>query len=144
MELIKSNIFFIATSIVLLGFLLVLNRYNPKTLMMTDLIGFWEGQYKNNIINIEINEKNNCLFKFKSLKSSQQYSLNGDCFIDKSKSPYSLIISNIRELNTSLYTIIIFKDVNTFYLSEFSPKWKLRPLSISEENRIIFKKKRLT
>lgn len=140
MGLIKSNIFFIVSSIFLLGFLLVLNRHNPKTIMMTDLIGFWEGQNKNNIINLVIKEENNCLLKFKSLQSGQQYSLNGECYINKSKTPYSFIMSNIRELNTSLYTIITFRDINTFYLSEFSPKWKLRPVSISEENRIIFKK----
>lgn len=108
--------------------------------MMTDLIGFWEAQYKDNIINIEINEKNNCSFQYKSIQSSEEYRLNGECFIDQTKSPYSFIMSNIRELNTSLYSIIIFKDINTFYLSEFSPKWKLRPVSISEENSIIFKK----
>ena len=68
MGLIKSNLLFIASSIFLLGFLLVLNRHNPKTIMMTDLIGFWEAQYKDNIINIEINEKNNCSFQYKSIQ----------------------------------------------------------------------------
>ena len=83
---------------------------------------------------------NTCSLEFRDISSSEAERFNGDCSIDITKKPYSFIMKNITELNTSLYSLVTLRGNNIIHMSEFSTKWRLRPVALTHENTIIFKR----
>jgi len=114
---------------------------NPqKILSLESLNGQWIGKHKNYEIIMAIKKDNKCSLDLRIASSDKVEKFNGDCSIDITKKPYSFIIKNITELNTPLYSLVTLKDNNIIHMSEFSTKWRLRPVTLSHENTIIFKK----
>ncbi|MDC0198362.1 hypothetical protein OAK13_06055 [Candidatus Thioglobus sp.] len=102
--------------------------------------GQWKGVYKNTNIVLEMKKDNSCMLEFHNVLSSLTEILNGACRIDKSKSPNTFIMTKIDKLNTSLYSLIVPINKNTIHFSEFSTRWKLRSVSLINENTIILKR----
>ena len=114
---------------------------NPlKIISVESLNGQWIGIYKNSNVILEMKKDNTCSLEFREISSSEAERFNGDCSIDKSKTPYSFIMTNILEINTSLYSLIVPINHNIIHISEFSTRWKLRPVTLTQENTIIFKR----
>tara|TARA_B100000787_G_C16191593_1_gene297886 strand:+ start:2082 stop:2507 length:426 start_codon:yes stop_codon:yes gene_type:complete len=136
----KSNVLFIlATCFLILVLLLMLN--NPLKIIIKDsLNGEWVGKHKNSDVVLEIKKGNACSLKFNSDSSSKKETFNGDCIVNMNKTPYSFIITNILEVNKSLYSLIKVINKDIIHISEFSTKWKLRPVIFTNENTIILKR----
>jgi hypothetical protein len=109
-------------------------------LSIESLSGQWIGKHKNYEIILAIKKNNKCSLKFRRFSSNEVENLNGDCIIDNSKKPYSFIMSNIKELNTSLYSLVSMRNIKYIHMSEFSTKWKLRAVSLTDENTIILRR----
>ena len=87
-----------------------------------------------------IKKDNKCSLELLNVSSNEVVKFNGNCSIDSTKKPFSFIMSNIKELNTSLYALVVSRSHNNIYMSEFSTKWRLRPVSLNDENMIIFRR----
>ena len=138
--MIKSwGLFILATSCLIMILFMVTNN-SLKILSIESLNGQWIGKHKNYEIILAIKKDNQCSLEFSIASSNEVEKFNGDCSIDNSKKPYSFIMTNIIELNTSLYSLVALRDNNIIHMSEFSTKWRLRPVSLTYENTIIFKR----
>jgi hypothetical protein len=118
--------------------LLMVTNNSLNRLSIESLSGQWIGKHKNYEIILTIKKNNKCSLEFRFIASNEVENLNGDCVIDTSKKPYSFIMSNIKELNTALYSLVSLRNNNNIYMSEFSTKWKLRPVKLRDDNTIIF------
>ena len=138
--MIKSwGLFILATSCLIMILFMVANN-SLKALSLESLNGQWIGKHKNYEIILAIKKDNKCSLDLRIASSDKVEKFNGDCSIDITKKPYSFIMKNITELNTSLYSLVTLRGNNIIHMSEFSTKWRLRPVTLSHENTIIFKK----
>ena len=138
--MIKSwGLFILATSCLIVILFMVTNN-SLKILNIESLNGQWIGKHKNYEIILAIKKNNECSLEFRVTSSNEVEIFNGDCSINNSKKPYSFIMTNIIELNTSLYSLVALRDDNIIHMSEFSTKWRLRPVALTHENTIIFKR----
>ena len=138
--MIKSwGLFILATSCLTVILFMVTNN-SLKILSIESLNGQWIGKHKNYEIILAIKKDNKCSLEFSISSSNEVEKFNGDCSIDNSKKPYSFIMTNIIELNTSLYSLVALRSNNIIHMSEFSTKWRLRPVTLTHENTIIFKR----
>ena len=135
--MIKSRVIIIlATSFLVILLYVVTN--NPRNILSVEsLNGQWRGKHKKYDITLAIKEENKCSLAYHIVSSKEVEKFNGDCSIDIIKKPYSFIMTNIIELNTSLYSIIELKSTNIIHMSEFSTKWKMQPVTFTHENMII-------
>ena len=138
--MIKSwGLVILLTSCLIIILFMVTNN-SLKIPSLESLNGQWIGKHKNYEIILAIKKDNKCSLDLRIASSDKVEKFNGDCSIDITKKPYSFIIKNITELNTPLYSLVTLKDNNIIHMSEFSTKWRLRPVTLSHENTIIFKK----
>ena len=138
--MIKSwGLFILATSCLTVILFMVTNN-SLKIPSIESLNGQWIGKHQNYEIILEIKKNNKCSLEFRFTSSNEVENFNGDCSIDNSKKPYSFIMTNIIELNTSLYSLVALRSNNIIHMSEFSTKWRLRPVLLTYENTIIFKR----
>ena len=138
--MIKSWGLLILLTSFLITILLLVTNNSLKILGLDSLNGQWIGKHKNYEIILVIQKDNKCSLDFYTSSSNKVEKFNGDCSIDITKKPYSFIMKNITELNTSLYSLVSLRDTNIIHMSEFSTKWRLRPVTLSRENTIIFRK----
>jgi len=138
--MIKSNLLLILAISCLITILLIISIKPLKIINIESLNGQWIGMYKNSNVILEIKKNKSCSLEFREISSSEVERFNGDCSIDKSKIPYSFIMRNISDINTSLYSLIEPINNNIIHISEFSTKLKLRPVTLLQENTIIFKR----
>ena len=135
--MIKSwGLVILLTSCLIIILFMVTNN-SLKILSLESLNGQWIGKHKNYEIILAIKKDNKCSLEFSISSSNEVEKFNGDCSIDNSKKPYSFIMTNIIELNTSLYSLVALRNNNIIHMSEFSTKWKLRPVTFTLENTII-------
>ena len=123
-----------------MAILLMISSNPLKIISVESLNGQWIGIYKNSNVILEMKKDNTCSLEFRDISSSEAERFNGVCSIDKSKTPYSFIMTNILEINTSLYSLIMPINHDIIHISEFSTRWKLRPVTLTQKNTIIFKR----
>ena len=122
-------------------FVLLMMSANPlKKINVESLNGKWLGTYKNSNVILKIKKNNTCSLEFLDITSSESERFNGDCNIYTNKIPYTFAMTNILEINTSLYSLIVPIKDNIIHIAEFSNKWKLRPVTLTQENTIIFER----
>ena len=49
-------------------------------------------------------------------------------------------MTNIIELNSPLYSIVFLENNSTLHMSEFSSRWRIRPIEFENNKKIVFKK----
>ena len=133
------GLFILAISCLVIMLFMVTNN-SIKILSLDSLSGQWIGKHKNYEIILAIKKDNKCSLEFRIASSNEVEKFNGNCSIDNSKKPYSFIMTNIIELNTSLYSLVVSKNNNIIHMSDFSTKWRLHPVTLTHENTIIFKR----
>jgi len=138
--MIRSWGFFILAISCLVIMLFMITNNSIKILSLDSLSGQWIGKHRNYEIILAIKKDNKCSLEFRIASSNEVEKFNGNCSIDNSKKPYSFIMTNIIELNTSLYSIVALRNNNIIHMSEFSTKWRLRPVTLTHVNTIIFKR----
>ena len=138
--MIKSwGLVILLTSCLIIILFMVTNN-SLKILSLESLNGQWIGKHKNYEIILAIKKDNKCSLDLRIASSDKVEKFNGDCSIDSTKKPYSFIMTNIIELNTSLYSLVASRNNNIIHMSEFSTKWRLRPVALTHENTIIYKR----
>ena len=113
---------------------------SQKIPSLESLNGQWIGKHKNYEVILAIKKDTKCSLEFRIDSSSKVEKFNGNCSIDNRKKPYSFNMTNIIELNTSLHSIVALRNNNIIHMSEFSTKWRLRPVTLTHVNTIIFKR----
>lgn len=106
----------------------------------TDIYGVWKGNYNNNELSFVLKKDNTCVLKYFNTKTNKLEVVEGIFELDISKKPVPLSIRNISQLNYSLHTIIEFISDDSIRIAEFSPKWRLRPISFLPEKTIGLKR----
>ncbi len=99
-----------------------------------EILGKWESIDKS--IEITFNKDNTCILKVFDKNQKQVELINGNFRLDFSKKPVPLSITNVRELDFSIYTIVTFTSENSMEMAHFSNKSKLRPI-IFEKGKTI-------
>ena len=136
---IKANILF-SLSVVFLIITLSAGLLNShKIFNLKDLKGEWFGVYEYNAIKFVI-KKNSCSIEYKSKSSLKLKKIIGKCLIDNSKTPYTLIVKDIVDFNSSLYALINPINKNGIFISKFSNKWKMRPVIFNNSDAIFLEK----
>ena len=92
------------------------------------LFGVWEGTVGDSQIVFKINQDRTCEITISKADSSL-IMIAGDFEVDFSKLPIPLTIRNIPQLNHPLHTIIKFNGRDELKVAEFSPRWRVRPVS---------------
>ena len=98
----------------------------------TSIYGNWQGTYQNKEISFVFNTDKTCLLKFVDKQSNIIDTYDGVYELDFSKKPIPLSIRNIPQLNNPLHTIIEFIGNDSIKIAEFSPRWRLRPISFEK------------
>ena len=105
-----------------------------------DLYGIWHGEYHEMELLFIFNSDRTCSLSFKDSYSDDTDELRGTFETDFSKAPIPLSIRNIPQLTHGLYTIIQFTDNNSIMMADFSPRWRLRPISFQNNASMILKR----
>lgn len=129
------TIFFI---LILIGVFILIQ--NSKTYDLKDFRGIWTADYKNYKIKFKLSDNNNCSFLIFFKTSNKIEKLDGKCNIDLTKKPNMFKMNNINQLSSPLYSIIFLKNKSTLHMSEFSYRWRIRPIEFDKNKKIIFKK----
>jgi hypothetical protein len=104
-----------------------------------EIVGNWYFSDSTNRIDFKffLNEKCQIIF----FSANDTMKIEGKVEMDFTKSPVTISISKIPGLNFSLHSIIAKKSVNSIIISNFSKKWRLRPINFSEYDLITLKKR---
>ena len=105
-----------------------------------DLYDVWQGEYHETELLFVFNNDGTCSLSFKNRDNGEINELSGTFKLDSSKSPVSLSIRDIAQLSHGLYTIIQFTDNNTLIMAEFSPRWRLRPISFQNNTSMYLRR----
>ena len=106
-----------------------------------DIIGDWEKKINDStfIFNFDINNDFNLFLK---TRSNNERILTGSYELDFTKTPITLSITGIKELETKLHTIINFIDHEKIIIAPFSHRWRTRPIAFeSKKNLTLMKNK---
>ncbi len=113
----------------------------PYAFCSENMLGVWINSSVNNkkIFVFDFQKNNRFELNIKKIdgKISKHY---GEYFINKEKVPNTIDLKNITNHTGPLFGIIKTIDNNSILISEFSKKWKLRPISFRKNNSRIFKK----
>lgn len=104
------------------------------------VFGEWSGSHKNHSVIFILNDDYSCSLSYYEEDSKDYITLSGQCLIDFSKRPYPITIDNIQQLNYSLHSIFEFSGSDKIKISEFSNRWKLRPISFEKGKTIILER----
>ena len=103
----------------------------------SDLCGIWVNYDKSNVF--RFNQDKTCTITYK-LGESDTFLITGNYEVNFNKKPIPLTIRNIPQLNHPLHTIIKFRGENELFISEFAPRWRVRPISFHGKKITILKK----
>lgn len=122
-------------------FISLFSLFNPSKIVNIETInGRWEGMYNTKKVILVIRTDSSCFVELQDLLYKANQVHNGECSIDISKAPNSLIIKNVNERPAFIFSLIRVIDSSMIHISSFSTQAKLRPLVLTAENTIILKK----
>lgn len=139
----KVEILFFLFFLFILLFSILLSQNNINYKLEFSPFGKWEGMKKNIKITMTYKTNNECIFDFTNLSingDSFTKKITGKCDINIRKNPGTLSITNIVELNHSLFTIVEIIDNKTVKIGNFSDKWRLRPVIFRDMNSLVLNK----
>ena len=113
---------------------------SSKIYDLKDFRVIWTADYKNFKIKFELSDNNNCSFLIFFKTSNKIEKLEGKCNIDLTKKPNMFKMNNITQLTSPLYSIVFLENKSTLHMSEFSSRWRIRPIEFDKNKKIIFKK----
>lgn len=122
----------------ILLFLLLISCINSNT--YTNITGNWKGSYNDQELLLTFDNDNKCILKYFNDQSNYFETITGNYTLDFTKKPIPLSITNIPQLNHSMYTIVEFICEDSIRIAKFSPKWRLRPISFKTGKTINLKR----
>ena len=118
--------------------LLLLSCKSPPSL--SDLWGVWHGIAHGQELTIEFQEDGDCRLEFIDIKTGDRRSFKGTYYTDFTKQPIPVSIRSIPELPYALHTIVDFQIDGSLHMSQFSTRWRLRPISFESDKTLILTK----
>lgn len=109
-----------------------------------NIYGNWKGSHNDHEIIFVFKNDSTCVLTLFNRQSNKLDTIKGIYDLDFSKKPIPLSIKKIPKLNHQLYTIVQFINNNSIRIAEFSPKWRLRPISFVNGKSINLKRIRQT
>lgn len=106
-----------------------------------NLYGEWVGENLNYSVKLTFSYGGLCVLEIKKGLSKEVSTHSGLFNLNYSKKPIPLSITNIKETNTPLHTIIKFVGNNKIKIEKFSTQWKLRPIAFNNETEIVLHRK---
>jgi len=95
------------------------------------ILGTWGGIYNDLHFKFVFRADRTCSLEFPDMHNQSKVILvEGEYELNGSKQPIPLSIRKIRQLDHSLHSIIQFGDNDNIYVSFFSRRWRLRPLTL--------------
>lgn len=125
----KNGIILSITLILLASILIVSSHMEIPS--ENDIYGVWEGEGNEMELVFTFNTDGTCSLSFKNIATGEMNELSGTFEVDFAKSPTPLSIRNIPQLNHPLHTIMEFTNNGSLIIADFSPVWRLRPISIN-------------
>jgi hypothetical protein len=105
-----------------------------------NIYGVWRGNYNDKEMMFRFNSNGTCLLHIKNTIIDSTEIINGTFEIDFLKTPISLSVRNIPQTSHPLYTIIEFINYDSIKIANFSPRWKLRPISFNQNTNMNLKR----
>ena len=125
-QLAKTSIFYLFISFSLM---MVILFSNSESKIKDDLYGRWEGSTSNRFLSFIFNSDETCTLTLLNTTVNKREMVSGVYELDFSKKPITLSIKNIPQLGHPMHTIIEYVNGDSIRIAEFSPKWRLRPVS---------------
>ena len=133
----KKRIRFPYLIIIMLIFLGSFLIYSHSLVIQKNKIyGQWKSEVNGQEFKVRFSTDGTCILTFKDNDSSLVQILNGDFEISLSKNPIPLSIRNIPNISYPLHSILEFIGDDSIRLAQFSPRWKLRPISFDRNTSI--------
>lgn len=124
----KSRVVLLVVALIVLAGILIASSY-MKEPEGEGIYGVWEGVYQGDELSFTFNTDGTCLLSFNDNVTGETEEIRGTFELNLSKNPIPLSINNIPQITNGLYTIIEFTDEDSLKIADFSPRWRLRPLS---------------
>ena len=105
-----------------------------------EIYGLWKGEFEGKELMFHFESDSTCILSLTNKASGSVMVLNGNFEMDFSKKPITLSIRNITNLSHPLHTIVKFGDINSIKLANFSPRWRVRPISFDHNTSINLKR----
>ena len=128
-----KNGIILSITLILLTSILITSSYNVGASRENDIYGVWEGEGNEKELLFIFRTDGTCSLSFKNTATGEMNELSGTFEADYAKDPIPLSIRNIPQLNHPLYTIMELTDNDSLLIADFSPVWRLRPISINYE-----------
>ena len=116
-------------------FIFTLSCIKIKT--QEDIHGEWKGLFNGEEVIFKFKNDGKCVLIIKNDSIPNNHIYKGTYELEFLKKPATLSIRNIPKVRHPLHTIIQFTSQDTIRLGKFSPRWRLRPLSIDHQNSIL-------
>ncbi len=107
---------------------------------LSDLWGEWHGIAHGQEITVEFQQDGDCRLEFLDIETGSRRSFKGEYHTDFTKQPIPVSIRGITELTHALHTIVDFQSDGSLYMSQFSTRWRLRPISFEPDKSLILTK----
>jgi hypothetical protein len=101
-----------------------------------DLFGVWSGNAHGQDLTLELIMDGGCKLAFRNQETGEQRELKGRYVMDFTKRPVPLNIRGIKELPYGLHAIVDIRDDSTICISQFSTRWRLRPIAFEADKSI--------
>jgi len=105
-----------------------------------NIYGEWAGSYNEQRITIVFKTDNSCELNYFDNTDNSIKIITGEFRMDFTKRPIPLTIAKIPQLTYTLNSIVEFSNDNTIKIAEFSPKWRLRPVTFTKVNTVVLKR----
>ena len=100
-----------------------------KAPTQNDIYGVWKGEHLGKELMFKFNNDGTCVLNFKDSVSDSAEILIGNFKMNFSQKPITLSVRNIPQLNHPLHTIVEFVKMDSIKLANFSPRWRIRPIT---------------
>ena len=121
-------------------FLILLLFSCSKKYYENDLYGSWKGRYENKEMVFTFNNDRNFKLSIKDLITESNEIIDGIYKLNFTKKPMPLSLSNIKQLNHPLHTIVEFMGDDSIRLGDFSPSWRVRNISFEQNRNFVLKR----
>jgi len=122
---------------IVLGIIIILSGCNYSG--QKNIYGNWKGKFFENSAHFTFNHDSTCTIKVFSSNGSKPFEINGLFDVNFYKNPITINITNIKEQDYNLYSILEL-DNNLLIIAYFSTKWKLRPISFQPQKTMLLKR----
>jgi hypothetical protein len=111
-----------------------------RTQEQKDIWGVWSGSSQGEQLAFEFRPDGKCLLTFVNEASGDTNTLHGRYKLDFTKQPVPISIRGIKEIPDALHAIVDFQNDGTIRFSQFSTRWRLRPVSFESDKTLILRR----